>query len=192
MAKKTENKEPELCCVCGRGLRRNITDVTLSDGGQLCFDCVAKIRVMYPLSYGKKGKKRIARLDPIEELTKDTVERAMALAPVYLEDLRKKHGCNALFTVEDISMSSHGWFRAPYISAKGRCVFGFFDLGDEVEVLHRGVKTKAKILDIEREHLLEADHELWERRAEGGYPIKGMLFSQKDLVISPGDRIVKE
>ena len=31
----------------------------------------------------------------------------------------------------------------------------------------------------------------WVRRGEGGYPLRWMVFSQKDLLIGPGDLIVK-
>ena len=192
MAKKTEKKEEILCPLCGRAVIELATNAKLADENMICRDCAAKLRVSYPVSYGKrKGKKKIERLDPIEDMTLEEVREALKAAPQQLEDLRAKYGHNAVFEVDDISMYSHGWFRAPYICAKGRGIIGFFDLGDEVEVLHRGQTVKAKILDIERENLLEKDSEAWVRRAEGGYPVKRMVFSQKDLVISPGDLIVK-
>ena len=192
MAKKSKRYDNGPCPICGRTLINLNYNTKLSDGTEICQDCVAKIRVMNPLTYGKKkGKKKIERLDPIEELTLDEVLAAMEKAPEYLEDLREKYGRNAVYAVEDISMHSHGWFRAPYINAKGRCVFGFFDIGDEVEVLHGGASFKARIIDIERENVGEGGSAAWIRRGEAGYPLRWMVFSQKDLVISPGDLIVK-
>ena len=192
MAKSKAKLDHGPCPICGRAVITLLTNVKLADEAEICCDCAAKRRVMDPLAYGKKkGKKKIERLDPLEAMTLDEVRAAMEKAPEHLEDLRAKYGRNAVFAVEDISMYSHGWFMPPYISAKGKDVFGFFDIGDEVEVLHAGASVKAKILDIEREIATEKDADAWIRRGEGGYPIKRMVFSQKDLIISPGDLIVK-
>ena len=115
----------------------------------------------------------------------------MEKAPEYLEDLRAKYGRNAVYAVEDIKMIPRGWFRPPYICTTGRVIFGYFDIGDEVEVVRRGFSAKAKIHDIERENAGEKGSDAWIRRGEGGYPLKWMVFSQKDLLIGPGDLIVK-
>ena len=55
-----------------------------------------------------------------------------------------------------------------------------------------GVPVKAKIFDIAREYANEKGCDAWYRRGEGGYPLKWMVFSQKDLMIYPGDLIVKD
>jgi hypothetical protein len=181
------------CPICGRAII-NLNFITkLADGTEVCPDCVNKIRIMYPLKYGtKKGKKKTERLDPIEELTLDEFRAAMEKAPEYLERLRAKYGHNAVYKVDGISIHSRGWFRPPYICAKGRVVFGFFDLNDEVEVIHAGVPVKAKVFDIAREYVNEKGCDAWYRRGEGGYPLKYMVFSQKDLMVYPGDLIVKD
>ena len=58
-------------------------------------------------------------------------------------------------------------------------------------MIHLGVPVKAKIIDIARENVNEKGCEAWVRRGEAGYPLKWMVFSQKDLVVSPGDIVVK-
>ena len=192
MEKKKKRYDNGLCPVCGRPVIYLNYITKLADGKEVCPDCVSKIRVMYPLKYGKKkGKKKIERLDPVESLTLEEFRAAMEKAPEYLEDLRAKYGRNAVYAVDGIKMYPHGWFRPPYICAKGRGIFGYFDIGDEVEVIHRGTVVKAKIIDIERENAGEKGCDAWLRRCEGGCPLNWMVFSQKDLMISPGDLIVK-
>ncbi|MBQ2041572.1 MAG: hypothetical protein II485_00120 [Firmicutes bacterium] len=194
MAKKNEKGRYDNgpCPFCGRAIISLDHITKLSDGTEVCRDCVSKIRVMYPLVYGKKkGKKKTERLDPIEKLSREEFRAAMEKAPEYLEDLRAKYGRNAVYAVEDIKMIPRGWFRPPYICTTGRVIFGYFDIGDEVEVVRRGFSAKAKIHDIERENAGEKRSDAWIRRGEGGYPLKWMVFSQKDLLIGPGDLIVK-
>ena len=193
MEKQKKRFDNGPCPICGRAII-NLNFITkLADGTEVCPDCVSKIRVMYPLKYGRqKGKKKTERMDPIEKLTLEEFHAAMDKAPEYLEDLREKYGHNAVYKVDGISMYPRGWFRAPYICAKGRCVFGYFDISDEVEVIHMGVPVKAKIFDIAREYANEKGCDAWYRRGEGGYPLKWMVFSQKDLMIYPGDLIVKD
>ena len=192
MANKANDYDKGPCPICGRAIISLNTNAALADKTEICMDCAAKLRVMYPVKYGKrKGKKKIERLDPLSELTLDEVRDALKKAPAHLEQLRAEYGYNAVAKVEDIHMYSHGWFRPPYISVKGSVLFGFFDIGDEVTVIHRGRGMRAEILDIEREHLSEPDLEGWIRRGAGGYSLKRMVFSKKDLVISPGDIIVK-
>ena len=139
MEKQKKRFDNGPCPICGRAII-NLNFITkLADGTEVCPDCVSKIRVMYPLKYGRqKGKKKTERMDPIEKLTLDEFRAAMDKAPEYLEDLREKYGHNAVYKVDGISMYPRGWFRAPYICAKGRCVFGYFDINDEVEVIHMG------------------------------------------------------
>ena len=64
-------------------------------------------------------------------------------------------------------------------------------MNDEVEVVRKGASFKAKIYDIVRENVEEKGMDAWVRRGEGGYPLRWMVFSQKDLLIGPGDLIVK-
>ncbi len=194
MAKKNEKGRFDNgpCPVCGRAVVSLNHITKLADGKEVCPDCVSKIRVMYPLEYGKKkGKKKQERLDPIEKLTLDEFRAAMDKAPEYLEDLRQKYGHNAVYKVESIKMFSRGWFRPPFICTTGRVLFGYFDINDEVEIIRGGATFKSKIHDIVRENIEENGMDAWVRRGEGGYPLRWMVFSQKDLLIGPGDLIVK-
>ena len=186
-------KDTGSCAICGRAVFPWNINVKLKDESQVCSDCVSKIRVMYPAVFGKrKGKRKIELLDPIAELSLEKVRDAMVKAPEYLEDLREKYGCNAAYEVDDISMEPHGWFKPPFIYAKGRCIFGYFDLGDEVWVIHRGTRTKAKLIGIQRQNTKEQGYESRESRGEGGFPYICFTVSEKDLVVSPGDRIIKD
>ena len=63
MAKKNEKGRYDNgpCPFCGRAIISLDHITKLSDGTEVCRDCVSKIRVMYPLVYGKKkGKGRVA------------------------------------------------------------------------------------------------------------------------------------
>ncbi len=184
------------CPICGRALSKWTTHVTLKDGfTKICRDCENKIRVMYPLRYGKPpGKKNVKdkRLDKISELTLPQVLASMDLVAEYIEDLRELYGFNAVYKVEDMSMASNGWFSPPLILAKGRVIYGFFDVKDKVRIIKKqGPGITAEIKGIDRESAGEKDLIDWEHRGEPGYPCKAFIFSQKDLVIAPGDLIVK-
>ncbi len=193
MASGKKYKDLGPCAICGRAVLPWNLNVKLADEAQICSDCASKIRVMYPAVYGKrKGKRKKSLLDPIAELNLAQVREAMEKAADYIEDLRTRYRCNAAFEVEDISMEPHGWFKPPFIYAKGRCVFGYFDLGDEVWVLHRGSRVKAKLVGIKREDAEERGFENRESRGEGGFPYVCFTLSEKDLIVSPGDRIIKD
>ena len=114
----------------------------------------------------------------------------MRKAPAFLEDLRAKYGFNAVFKVDDITMEPHGLFGPPYIYAEGRVIYGFFDVKDKVRVVRRGAGTDAEIKGITRKSAKEKDLVDWEHRGEGGYPAF-LTFCEKDLIVAPGDLIVK-
>ena len=183
------------CPICGRALSKWTTHVTLKDKKtKICRDCENKIRVMYPLKYGKPAKNYVKnrRMDKICELTLPQVKASMDLVTQYIEDLRELYGFNAVYKVEDMYMQPHGWFSPPLIFAKGRVIYGYFDVKDKVRIIRKnGPGVTAEIKSIERDNVGEKDLIDWEHRGEPGYPCKYMTFSQKDLVIAPGDMIVK-
>ena len=190
MAFKRQDTGP--CPICGRALSKWTTHVTLKDENKVCRDCENRVRILYPLTYIKKKKAKYpSRKDPLKELNINEFREAMDRIPSYLEELRSKYGYNAVFEVDDITMQSHGWFSAPLIFAKGRVIYGFFDAEDKVRILRHGKEIQAQIKGVNREHSTEKDYEEWEHRAAGGYPLSGMVFSEKDLLIAPGDLIVK-
>ena len=192
MANKRQDIGP--CPVCGRAMSKFTTHIELEIAIKVCRDCENKLRTIYPLSYGKKTKKstKDRRLDPLEKLTLEEFKEALKTAGEKLEDLREKYGYNALYKVEDISMEPGIWFGPAVIKAEGRTVYGFFDVKDKVDIIRRGVTVaSAAILDIKRVTAGEKDAVDWENRAEGGYPCKYISFCQKDLIIAPGDYIVK-
>ena len=180
------------CPICGRALSRFTTHVTLKDDTKICRDCENKLRVKSPLSYyiRSRGTKRY-RKDPLQELTLMEFLAELEGVKEYVEDLREKYGFNAVYQVEDITMEPNGWFDPPLIFAKGRVVYGFFDIGDKVRVVRRGVGVDAEIKGINRQFGEEQDIIDWEHRGEPGYPCDSIVFSQKDLIVAPGDIIVK-
>ena len=183
------------CPVCGRALSKWTTHVTLEDEKKICRDCENRIRVLYPLRYGKPSNRKNVkdkRIDRICELTLPQVKASMDLVTQYIEDLREMYGFNAVYKVEDMTMQPHGWFGAPLIFAKGRVIYGYFDVKDKIRVVRKsGTGVAAEIRGIERQSAGEKDLIDWEHRGEPGYPCSCFVFCQKDLVIAPGDLIVK-
>ena len=179
------------CPVCGRALSKWTTHVTLKSGEQVCRDCENVVRVKFPVTYGRKDKRYSEkRVDPLSDLTLGEFRSEMDKAVEYVEQLRKEYGFDAVFKVEKIKMEPHGWFRPPLIFAEGRTIYGFFDIKDKIKVVRRGEGVTAEIKGIDRKTGGEKDAVDWEHRAEAGYPCT-MVFSQKDLMVAPGDMIVK-
>ena len=59
-------------------------------------------------------------------------------------------------------------------------------------MVHRGARTKARLVGIKREDAGEKGCENREARGEGGFPYICFTVTEKDLVVSPGDRIIKD
>ncbi len=193
MAENKKTKDLGPCAVCGRAVFPWNINAKLKGGEQICGDCVSKIRLMYPAEYKvPKGKRKKVLADPVAELTIEQVREAMERSIEYVESLRLKYGANAVYEVEDISMEPHGWFRPPFIYAKGRCVFGYFDIEDDVYVVHRGMRTKAKLKGIKRVDSKEKGYENREYRGEGGFPYECFTVTGKDVMVFPGDIIIKD
>ena len=177
--------EKRTCACCGGEIPAKDTEaVTLSDGAPLCGTCVRRLRVCYPVTQEvRRGK--LVRNDSLAALTTDEVREADEKRAERLEELRVQHGYhNAVFRVVKCSVEKQGLFKAPKVMLTGFVLYGKFDLGERVKLLHGGSGQELVLEDV-------APNLLGGRDGEAGYETT-LSASGKGVVAAAGDWIVKD
>ena len=91
---------------------------------------------------------------------------------------------NAVFRVDSFSVEKQGLFKAPKNVLSGYVLYGRFNLGETVKLIHGNDVTEIKLEDI-------GDLYPPGRPGEAGYA--SLLYAvQKGLIAQPGDLIVKD
>ena len=176
-----------LCAICGR-IAHNVYGggaMKLKDGSNLCGSCVRRVRFLYPVQKPQLKKGMFVRCDPLSDMTADEVLAAMEQAGEKLEALREQYAFhNAVFRVDSFSVEKAGLFKAPKNVFSGYVLYGRFNLGETVKLIHGNDVTEIKLEDI-------GDLYPPGRPGEAGYA--SLLYAvQKGLIAQPGDLIVKD
>ena len=174
------------CCCCGRKISgRNDGSVVVADGSVLCEICVRRIRFMFPVPEPEGVEGMIIRKDPMSTLTADTARNAVEQSAWWLDDLRKEYGYHeAVFRVDMFSVEKQGLLKPPKNAFGGYVLYGRFDAGDTVRLIHRNNVTEFIIEDVQE--IYPED-----KAGEAGYA--SLIFvTQKGLEARAGDLIVKD
>ena len=185
--KKEYRQDMGLCAICER-IAHNVYGggaMKLKDGSNLCGSCVRRVRFLYPVQKPQLKKGMIIRCDPLSELTAGEVRAAMEQAGEKLEALREQYAFhNAVFRVDSFSVEKQGLFKAPKNAFSGYVLYGRFNLGETVKLIHGNDVTEIKLEDI-------GDLYPPGRPGEAGYA--SLLYAvQKGIIAQPGDLIVKD
>jgi hypothetical protein len=175
------------CALCGR-IAYNVYGggaMKLKDGSNLCGSCVRRVRFLYPVQKPQLKKGMIVRDDPLSGLTAEEVRAAAEQAGEKLEALRERYSFhNAVFRVDAFSAEKQGLFKAPKNAFSGYVLYGRFNLGERVRLIHGNAATEITLEDI-------GDLYPPGRPGEAGYA--SVLYAvQKGLDAQPGDLIVKD
>ena len=173
------------CIVCGRPAFTVYSGgaIVLKDQVPLCGSCVRRIRFLYPVSqYMQRGM--WVTEDPLKDLDTEAVLQAVRDAPERLEDLREEYGCDAVFRIEDVRKESGGLFKAPLLRLRGYPLFGRFNMGEDVSLVHEGTVYPVHLDDVSGGALLT-------RTGEAGYECV-LKCSAKGIQASPGDLVTKQ
>lgn len=176
-----------LCAICGR-IAYAVYDggaIKLKDGSNLCGSCVRRVRFLYPVQKPQFKNGIIIPCDPLSDLTADEVRAALEHAGEKLEALREQYAFhNAVFRVDSFSSEKQGLFKAPRNAFSGYVLYGRFNLGETVRLIHGKEVTEITLADIEGLYPPG-------RPGEAGYA--SVLYAvQKGLNVLPGDLIVKD
>ena len=196
------------CPVCGQPI---LHPYKVKDG-EICRECAAKLRVMYPVSYKKNPKPGYTdlRVDPLQEISVNDYDTKLKETQAYRESLRKKYnGANAVFIIEEVRVEKGGMFAAPITNLFGRVLYGNFFADDEVALVH-GDRQEKLTLDkgrlIEGTMPLSMTEEDFKRRRDGRQGWRASIlhrlaaqegdafqfaFDLKDLQAEAGDILVK-
>ncbi len=174
------------CCCCGREIyRRNDGCIELIDGSVLCESCVRQIRFMFPIPEPEGMGGMIVREDPMSLLTADEVRSAMEQSAWRLDDLRREYSYHdAVFRVDMFSVEKQGLLKPPKNAFGGYVLYGSFNIGDSVRLVHRAVETEFIIEDVQE--IYPGD-----KAGEAGYA--SLIFvTLKGLEARTGDLIIKD
>lgn len=186
--KKVEfRQDMGLCAVCGR-IAYNVYGggaIKLKDGSIVCGSCVRRVRFLYPVPKPQLKRGMIVRDDPLSGLMADELCAAMEQAGGKLESLREQYAFhNAVFRVDSSSAEKQGLFKAPRNAFSGYVLYGRFNLGETVRLIHGNEATEITIEDIS--DLYATGHP-----GEAGY-VSVLYTAQRGLYAQQGDLIVKD
>lgn len=175
------------CCVCGR-LAVNVYGggaVRLKNGSPICGNCVRKLRPLYPLVSERMKTGEAKHHDPLGALLPEEAKTAAAQAIDGLEALRARYApYHAVFRIDAFRVEKQGLFKPPRSCFTGFGLYGRFDPGDRVKLLHDGAVTEMTIEELQSPFPLQGEV------GEAGYQLI-LTALQKNIEARSGDLIVK-
>ena len=178
------------CVICGRAAYANYNGngILLKDKKPLCGSCVRQLRFLYPVKQEYTSKGDSVRMDELAKLSSGEVADVIKGRWEKLENLREQYSpWNAVFRTDSFQTEKQGifgFFKPNKNTVRGYVMFGKFNPGDEIVLLHGQRAAKARIDDI-------ALNTLGGYSGEAGYETE-LYILQKGMELQPGDLIAKK
>lgn len=194
------------CDICGFNMSTDENDFLIThklrDDEHICWNCLSRIRVLYPTKYVfEDGKYKI--VNTYREHSAKELKESFDKAHEYREELIQKYGYHhGAFEVAAAQNYKGGFLQPDCFNIFGRTLYGSIQVYDEVEIHHGGNVTKAVVDYVYHDsysipfHGLSMKDLKWNSNhnlvdtAIGEGKVGIMIFKGKIFDVCPGDIIL--